>query len=189
MMFAFSRDRAVPGHQIWKRVSKADRIPIYTVWAIVVLAFLTPLPAWWFDYTGYAASTAVAVIGLYIAFMLPIILRLKAGDTFKRGAWSLGKHYKWIDWIAILWICFICIVFMLPFSYNGIPWNTGFDWNLVNYTPIMVGAAFLLFGGWYVISAKKWFKGPIRQGDEAELDRIEREFEVGDEPATAPAAP
>ena len=88
-----------------------------------------------------------------------------------------------------MWICFICIVFMLPFSYNGIPWNTGFDWNLVNYTPIMVGAAFLLFGGWYVLSAKKWFKGPIRMGDEAELERIEREFDVGDEPQTAPAAP
>jgi hypothetical protein len=53
----------------------------------------------------------------------------------------------------------------------------------------MVGAAFLLFGGWYVLSAKNWFKGPIRQGDEAELDRIEREFDVGDEPAPAPAAP
>ena len=91
MMFAFSRDGAVPGHQIWKRVSKGDRIPIYTVWAIVVLAFLTPLPAWWFGYTGYAASTAVAVIGLYIAFMLPIILRLKAGEKFERGAWHLGR--------------------------------------------------------------------------------------------------
>src|SRR3954451_17231436 len=45
MMFAFSRDRAVPGHQLWRRVSKRDRIPVYTVWAICVLAFLTPLPA------------------------------------------------------------------------------------------------------------------------------------------------
>jgi hypothetical protein len=53
----------------------------------------------------------------------------------------------------------------------------------------MVGAAFLLFGGWYVLSGRKWFKGPIRMGTEEELDRIEREFDVGDEPATAPAAP
>src|ERR671936_2285598 len=44
MMFAFSRDRAVPGHQLWRRVSKADRIPIYTVWAICVLAFLLEIP-------------------------------------------------------------------------------------------------------------------------------------------------
>jgi len=188
MMFAFSRDGAVPGHQLWKRVSKVDRIPIYTVWAIVVLAFLTPLPAWWYGYTGYAASTAVAVIGLYIAFLLPIILRLRAGESFERGAWHVGRHYRWIDWISILWIVFICIVFMLPFAYSGVPWNTPFLWTVFNYTPIMVGGAFLLFGGWWVLSARKWFKGPIRQGTEEELERIEREFDAGDA-APAPAAP
>jgi amino acid transporter len=183
MMFAFSRDRAVPGHQLWRRVSRVDRIPIFTVWAIVVLSFLTPLPAWWFGYVGYAASTAIAVIGLYIAFMLPIILRLRAGDKFERGAWHLGRHYKWIDTIAILWIVFICIIFMLPSYYLGVPWNTGFDWNYVNYTPLPVIAAFILFGGWYVLSARKWFTGPIRQGTEEELERIEAEYET---PTAAP---
>ena len=81
----------------------------------------TPLPALWWGYVGYAASTAVAVIGLYIAFVLPIILRLRAGDSFERGAWHLGKHYKWIDSLAILWIVFICIVFMLPTFQGGDP--------------------------------------------------------------------
>src|SRR5436190_410585 len=179
MMFAFSRDRAVPGHQLWHRVSKRDRIPVYTVWGVCVLAFLTPLPALWFGYVGYAASTAVAVIGLYIAFVLPIILRLRAGESFERGAWHLGRHYKWIDWIAILWITFISVIFLAPSYFLGIPWNKGFDWNYVNYTIIMVGGAFLLFGGWYVLSAHKWFKGPIRQGSEEELGRIEAEYEPG----------
>jgi amino acid transporter len=188
MMFAFSRDRAVPGHQLWRRVSKADRVPVYTVWAICSLAFVLTVPTLWFGYTGYAASTAVAVIGLYIAFVLPIILRLRAGEKFERGAWSLGRHYKWIDWIAILWIGFISLVFFAPFAYGGIPWNKGFDWNLFNYTLVMVGGAFVLFGGWYVLSARKWFKGPIRQGDEAELERIESEFGEGPAPAPAPAA-
>ena len=104
------------------------------------------------------------MIGLYIAFVLPIILRLRAGESFERGAWNLGKHYKWIDWIAILWIVFICLVFMLPAYQGGIPFKSNFDWNLFNYTPLPVFAAFLLFGGWYVLSARKWFKGPIRQG-------------------------
>src|SRR5205085_1732525 len=44
MMFAFSRDRAVPGHRFWRRVSKVDRVPIFTVWAICVLAFLLEIP-------------------------------------------------------------------------------------------------------------------------------------------------
>src|SRR6266852_2508233 len=179
MMFAFSRDRAVPGHQIWRKVSKADRVPIFTVWAICCLAFVMVLPSLWFGYTGYAASTAVAVIGLYIAFVLPIILRLRAGESFERGAWHLGRHYKWIDWIAILWIGFISLVFFAPFAYTGIPGNKGFTWYSVNYTIIMVGGSFVLFGGWYVLSARKWFKGPIRQGSDEELAKIEAGFEPG----------
>src|SRR5206468_4674191 len=117
MMFAFSRDRAVPGHQLWRRVSKIDRIPIYTVWAICVAAFVIEIPTLWYGLTGYYCSTSVAVIGLYVAFVLPIILRLRAGEKFQRGAWHLGRHYKWIDWLSILWIAFICVVFMLPFAY------------------------------------------------------------------------
>jgi hypothetical protein len=153
----------------------------------VVLSFLTPLPALWWGYVGYAASTAVAVIGLYIAFLLPIILRLRAGESFERGAWHLGKHYKWIDWIAILWIIFICVVFVLPTYKGGIPFKTGFSWLIFNYTPLMVGGAFLLFGGWYVLSAHKWFKGPIRQGTDEELAQIEAGFESPAAPATSPA--
>jgi amino acid transporter len=183
MMFAFSRDGAVPGHRLWRRVSKRDRVPIYTVWAICVLAFLLMVPTLSNAFVGYAVGTSVAVIGLYIAFVLPIILRLRAGESFERGAWHLGRHYKWIDWAAILWIFFICIVFLLPFAKVGIPGNEGFTWDFVNYTPITVGGALLLFGGWYVLSAKKWFKGPIVQGTEEELERIEREYETPGPPA------
>jgi amino acid transporter len=183
MMFAFSRDGAVPGHRYWRRVSKADRVPIYTVWAICVLSFVLMIPTLWNGIVGYAVGTSVAVIGLYIAFVLPIILRLMAGERFERGAWHLGRHYKWIDTIAILWIAFISIVFLLPFAYAGVPWNDGFDWNLVNYTPITVGGALLLFGGWYLLTARNWFKGPIRQGTEEELERIEAEYGA---PAVAP---
>ncbi len=188
MMFAFSRDRAVPGHQLWRRVSKADRVPVYTVWAICALSFALMIPTLWNGIVGYAVGTSVAVIGLYIAFVLPIILRLRAGEAFERSAWHLGKHYKWIDVVAILWIAFISIVFLLPFAYGGIPWNKGFDWNLVNYTPLTVGGAFVLFGGWYLLSAKNWFKGPVRQGTDEELERIEAEYEGAEHRVTpAPA--
>jgi amino acid transporter len=186
MMFAFSRDRAVPGHQLWRRVSKADRVPIYTVWAICVLAFALMIPTLSNAFVGYAVGTSIAVIGLYIAFVLPIILRLRSGESFERGAWHLGRHYKWIDWIAIVWIFFISIVFMLPFASVGVPGNEGFTWDFFNYTPITVGGALLLFGGWWIVSANRWFKGPIRQGSDEELERIEREYEEG-APALTPA--
>jgi amino acid transporter len=190
MMFAFSRDRAVPGHQLWRRVSQRERVPVYTVWAVCVLAFLLMVPTLSNAFVGYAVGTSIAVIGLYIAFVLPIILRLRAGESFERGAWHLGPHYRWIDALAIAWIAIICVLFMLPFAKTGIPGNEGFTWDLFNYTPVTVGVAFLLFGGWWMVSANRWFTGPVRMGDEAELEAIEARYGGGpDRPAAErPAA-
>jgi len=185
MMFAFSRDRAVPGHELWRRVS-SNRVPVFTVWAICIAAFALMIPTHWNGFVGYAVGTQISVLGLYIAFVLPIILRLRAGESFERGAWHLGGHYRWIDWISIIWIVFISIVFLLPFASVGIPGNEGFTWDFVNYTPLLVGGALLLFGGWYLLSAHRWFKGPIRQGTDEELERIEAQYEGR---GSAPAMP
>jgi amino acid transporter len=178
MMFAFSRDGAIPGHRAWKHVHPKSRVPVYAVCAIVVLSWALMIPTYWNNVVGYLVGTSIAVIGLYIAFVLPIILRWRAGDRFERGAWSLGNHYKWIDPLAIAWIALICVLFLMPITPTGIPWKTGFDWNVVNYAPITVGGALVLFGGWYVLSARKWFKGPVRQGTEEELSRLEHGLDV-----------
>jgi amino acid transporter len=185
MMYAFSRDRAVPGHQLWRRVS-GNRVPVYAVVAIGILAWALMLPTLWNAVVGYLVGTSIAVIGLYIAFGIPILLRLRAGDRFERGAWHLGGNYRWLDPLALAWIVLICILFMLPIAPGGVPGNDEFDWNIVNYAPLTVGAAFLLFGGWYLLSARRWFKGPIRQGTDEELERIEKQYE-GRSAGVAPA--
>jgi hypothetical protein len=64
---------------------------------------------------------------------------------------------------------------MLPTVPQGIPGNNlpKFNWNLANYAPLTIGGALLLFGGWWVVSANKWFKGPVRMGSDIELQEIE----------------
>jgi amino acid transporter len=176
MMYAFSRDGAVPGHRIWRRIS-TERVPVYAVVGIGVLSWLLMVPTLWNAVVGYLVGTSIAVIGLYIAFAIPVYLRWRAGDSFERGAWHLGERYKWIDPIAIAWIVLICVLFILPIAPAGVPWDDAFDWNVFNYAPLTVGGAFLLFGGWYVLSARRWFKGPIRQGSEEELERIEAQYD------------
>jgi hypothetical protein len=138
-------------------------------------------------FVGYAVGTAIGVIGLYIAFILPVILRYRLGDQFEPGAWSLGRHYKWIDAIAIGWVGLITIPFVFPLYKAGLPWEDDFSWELTNYTVLWFAGIGLVFGGWWVLSARKWFKGPIRQGTEEELERIEEQFELP--PEAAPAAP
>jgi amino acid transporter len=179
MMFAFSRDRAVPGSRLWRKVSR-HRVPVNAVAAIAVLSWALMIPTLANGAVGYLVGTSIAVIGLYIAFALPIILRIKEGARFEAGAWSLGDHYKWISPLAVVWIALICVLFLLPVSPKGIPGAADFDWNVVNYAPLTVGGALILFGGWYLISARNWFTGPVREaGSEEELTSIERQLEAG----------
>ena len=102
-----------------------------------------------------------------------MILRLRAGDSFEHGAWSLGRHYRWINWIAIALGRVHLARLHAPDRAGGHAVADGFDWNLVNYAPLTILGAFLLFGGWWVLSAKNWFMGPVRMGTEIELEQLE----------------
>ena len=115
MIYAFSRDGAVPGHKWWHAINKRTRTPTNAIWLAAVLAWLLLVPAYWYgSIVAYFAVTAIGVIGLYIAYIIPIFLRLRAESDFKPGPWQLGKWSKLIGWIAVIWVIFICIVLMLP---------------------------------------------------------------------------
>ena len=118
-----------------------------------------------------------------IAYSIPVYLRWRAGDAFEPGAWSLGRHYRWINPLAVAWIILIVILFLMPTVPTAIPWHSGFNWNVVNYAPITVGGVLALVGIWWLVSAHKWFKGPVREGTEKELERIEAGYET---PGQAP---
>ena len=186
MMFAFSRDGAVPGHQLWRRVAK-NRVPNWSVFGIWLFAGILMIPAVWNYFVGYAVGTAIAVIGLYIAFVIPVYLRWRKGDSWDEPrAWSLGKHYKWIDPLSVAWVALITIIFIIPLYKIGLPWEDGFDWRFTNYTILWFAAIGLVFGGWWVLSARRWFKGPVRMTEE-EMAAREHEYEPT-EPGIAPAS-
>ena len=83
-------------------------------------------------------------------------------------AWTLGRHYKWIDVVSLLWVGLITILFVIPLYTVGLPWNDPFDWRFTNYTILWFAGIGLVFGGWWFISARHWFKGPIHTVDEPE---------------------
>ena len=172
MLFAFSRDRAVPGHQLWRFVSR-HRVPIWAAVGAGVFGFVILIPTWWNNLLGYYVGTSVGTTGLYIAFILPVILRFRAGSSFEHGSWSLGNHYKWINVIAILWVVFISVIFMLPTVAPRDPGEHGLHLERRQLRATDHPRAFILFGGWWVLSANKWFKGPVRMGTEIELEQIE----------------
>jgi len=99
----------------------------------------------------------------WLAFLIPIMLRVRMGDRFVPGPWTLGRKYKVLGWIASIEIIVICLYFIMPIAPAGVPFSKDFSWVWVNYAPIAVGGTILLVGLWWVISARRWFTGPIRQ--------------------------
>jgi amino acid permease (GABA permease) len=170
MIYAFSRDGALPGSSFWHRVNKRTRTPTNAVWLAASGAFVLGLPYLW-NSTAYFAVTSIAVIGLYIAYVLPTFLRLRQGDTFQRGPWHLGRWSRPVGTVAVVWVCFITILFMLP------P-KSPVDANTFNYTPVAVLVVLGFAGIWWLVSARKWFTGPKVQGSAEELAAIERDLDV-----------
>jgi amino acid transporter len=166
MMFAFSRDGAVPGHRYWRTLN-SNRVPVYAVILTAVVAVIITLPALvTVDIGGapvpvaFFAVVSIGVIGLYVAFAIPIFLRWRAGDSFEPGGWTLGRKYKWMCVVAVIEIVITSIIALLPTSSGGVPWNSGFALKYVNYTIIVVPVALLLLWIWWHLSVKKWFTGP-----------------------------
>ena len=163
MMFAFSRDGAVPGHKRWRKVN-ANKTPVNAVLISSIAGVIITLPALWKSPTGaptaFYAVVSICVIGLYLAFMIPIYLRWKVGDKFKVGEWNNGSKYKWMNLVATAEIAIISVYFILPFAPAGVPGNKDFTWTAVNYAPILTGGALIFLWIWWHLSVKKWFTGP-----------------------------
>jgi amino acid transporter len=163
MLFAFSRDGAVPGARLWARVN-AQGTPRNAVVISSVVAVLLTVPALYKAPTGvpvaFLAVVSIGTVGLYLAFAIPIWYRWKAGDSFTPGPWTLGRHYRWMCLLAVAEIVYTSIVMLLPAAPAGIPGDKDFSYAAVNYAPIVMGGTLLLLWvGWHV-TAKKWFTGP-----------------------------
>jgi amino acid permease (GABA permease) len=169
MIFAFSRDGALPASRLWHHINPRTRTPTRAIWLAAGGAFVLGLPYLW-NATAYAAVTSIAVIGLYIAYVLPTFLRLRQGEAFERGPWHLGRWSMVIGTIAVVWVVFITVLFMLP-TANPVTAST------FNYTPIAVLVVLGFAGIWWLVSAKNWFTGPKVQGSPEELAAAERELE------------
>jgi amino acid transporter len=179
MIFAFSRDGGMPLSRVWARISRRYRTPAAAVWLAAAFSFLLPCfifaLVWAFpkslDFGRlYPAVTGISTIGLYLSYGLPLLLRLRAirAGTWKQaanGPWSLGSWSVPVTIVALVWIAFITILFVLPPN------------SLTGWIFAGTLAALALF---YRLFVRGRFHGPVPQAaSEQELLQIEAQYERG----------
>jgi amino acid transporter len=172
--YAFSRDRGMPGWWLFRRLNQA-RVPLYAVLAVSVASLIITIPAYWGTKGvpwAYFAITSICTVGLYLAYIIPVYLRLRQGAGFEAGPWTLGRHYKWVNAGAILFVALVVYSLDIPTNSAGVPWNSGWKWSALNYSPLvlLVGVVVAI---WWVLGARKRYTGPVRTIDEVPMETPE----------------
>ncbi|MGW0697769.1 amino acid permease [Streptomyces sp. NPDC002867] len=163
MVFAFSRDNALPGSALWRKVSSRTQTPVPAVWLSVGFACVLALPSL-YSATAYGAVTAINVIGITPAYAIPVYLRLRAGDRFRPGPWSLGRWSRPIGWVAVVWVVCVTVLFCLPQSS---PVTVG----SMNYASIALVAVLVLATVWWFV-ARRTYSTPAAYGNAREQAEI-----------------
>eukprot|EP00253_Pinus_taeda_P028278 PITA_28278 len=155
VIYAFSRDGGIPFARIWRKVHPKYQVPANAVWLCAILCILLGLPILKID-TLFTAITSISTIGWVGGYAVPIFARMiMPKENFKPGPFYLGRASRPICLIAFLWICYTCSAFLLPTTYP-------LTWKTFNYAPIAIGAALGMITLWWLVDARKWFKGPVR---------------------------
>jgi amino acid permease (GABA permease) len=164
MAYAFSRDHALPGSRIWSKVNPRTGTPTNSIWLCVGLSILLATPAL-FNSTAYLAVTSIAVIGLYIAYVVLVFLRRRSPD-FVPGPWNLGRWSALIGWVAVVWVSIICVLFVLP-PASPVTVST------FNYAPIAV-IVVLIFAtvAWLVYGRDTFMQGAKGEQTTKALDEV-----------------
>jgi amino acid transporter len=172
--YAFARDRGIPGWPLWRRLNH-HRVPSYAVLGVSLFALVISIPALWGNEAGvpfaFFALTGICTVGLYLAYIIPVYLRLRKGDAFEPGPWNLGGRYRLINGGAIFFVVVTVICLDLPFVPAAVPFSAEFDWTAVNYTPLVILVG-LIVAIWWGLSARNKYTGPVRTIDTDELGRV-----------------
>ncbi|XMA09908.1 hypothetical protein WAI453_002699 [Rhynchosporium graminicola] len=155
VVYAYSRDGALPGSQWFEKVNTRTQTPVNAIWLVVAigcvlgtLMFASPV--------AIGAVFSIGAIAQYIAFIIPIGLKVfVVGDKFRPGPWHLGRYSKPIGAVACCWVALIIPVLCFP-SVRGHDVTK----LTMNYTCLIYGGTMSLALLWYAIDARKWFKGP-----------------------------
>ena len=172
MIYAFSRDGAIPGHKLWHRINPRTKTPTNSIWFSVVFSFVLGVPSLKTNASGvpvaFNAVVSVAVVAFTVSFALPTLLRLIRGSDFVLGSWNLGRWSKLVNILALGWTVVICAAFLLPQGTLHV--GGKFQWSLFNYAPIAVAVVLGYATLSWFLSARHWFTGPKWTAEGAPLD-------------------
>ncbi|KAK9776380.1 putative Amino-acid permease [Seiridium cardinale] len=153
--FAYARDDCFGAlSRPLKKVNRHTQTPVNAVWFNTSIGIVLNLLI--FGGVAIGAIFSIGAIAAYVAFAVPILIKtIFVGNKFRRGPWHLG----WFSLPSgILSVSFVLV--MMPILCFPTVRDADLTPDLMNWTSLVYGAPMLFVIIWFVVDARKWFKGP-----------------------------
>ncbi|KAF2104657.1 amino acid transporter [Rhizodiscina lignyota] len=152
--WAFARDDAIPLSRLWSKVDTRLGVPAWAIVLTTVVQMLLGLINLGSS-SAFVAFVSVGVMALAISYAVPIAISLYYWRAdVKSALWNCGPIIgPIVNIIALLWIAFECVLFSMP---TVLPVTE----VSMNYASVVLVGFMAMAGVWYVVYARKAYKGP-----------------------------
>lgn len=179
-IWAFARDGAIPGYQLWKKVNPKLDVPLNAMMLCMVCEIALGL-IYFGSTAAFNGFSGAGVIFLTIAYAVPIIVSVMGGrKALKNGVYdfgafglfcnivSIGEYLchsfgRQANWISA-WTLLVTPLFSMP-SYIPVAGNT------MNYASAVFVGGTLVSAIWYFVWGRKHYQGPPAAKEEVERRR------------------
>jgi amino acid transporter len=143
LVFAMSRDRRFPAHQLFSRVSGATETPIPAVLLILVGGVIFTLV---FDTDALVKLFTAGSILPALIYLATVILYAAVRKRLEPapGAFSLGRYEVPVIGLSLLWIVFELTVLVLPSAF----------WDAVKLVAIMLAIGLVVYTCFAIFAPK-----------------------------------
>ncbi|CAH0023117.1 unnamed protein product [Clonostachys rhizophaga] len=150
--WAFARDDAVPFSNYFGKVSSKQKVPVRAVVLVCILNMLLGT-IYAGNTTAFNAVLSMAIFGMYLSYMLPIIAMLFFGRSRLRSCdYGPFKLPRWLgvscNTIALAWssvaICFSTFPTQIPVTEANMNYS-----SVIMIGWVIIGLVFYLFNGRY----------------------------------------
>ncbi|KAI9902346.1 hypothetical protein N3K66_001698 [Trichothecium roseum] len=151
--WAFARDGAIPGGQLWSKVNHTLDVPFNAMMLCMAVELVLGL-IYFGSSTAFNAFSGVGVMCLTASYATPIAISLFTGrKQVKTAPFRLGAFGPFANVVAIAWSLLALPLFCMP---TVLP----VDATTVNYAPVVFVAATLVSGVWYWVWGYENYAGP-----------------------------
>ncbi len=152
--WAFARDDAIPLAKVWSKVDGRLGVPLNALILSTIVQMLLGL-IYLGSSSAFLAFVSVGVQALAVSYAIPIAISvIHRRKEVSTARWNCGPILGPIaNGVALCWISFEVVLFSMP---TALPVTE----VTMNYASVILIGFMAISAVWYVVHARKVYKGP-----------------------------